>query len=164
MTTETSTPTSTETVFVIDVNDRFAHLFTSVPDLLGTHEKGHVEPPRGLDFFDQDGRRLAPVFDECWQLVGLVETNEEPDPQAIQARLAAVFAFLAEYTSGHPTEIADDYGLSVDEALGELPQLAGKSLSDSIAALGGVTHYPADAGTEQKDPGNWFHNLMHKIS
>ncbi|GAA0229150.1 hypothetical protein [Cryptosporangium japonicum] len=156
--------TPTETVFVIDVNDRFAHLFGNVSDLLATHEGVHLQPPRGLDFFDQDGQRLAPVFDETWTLRGLVKTNEKPDPAAVQTRIAAVFAHLAEYTSSHPDEISEDYGLSVDEALGELPALDGKSLTDSIAVLNGVTHGAAVVEAGQQDPGNWFHNLMHKIS
>ncbi|MFG1926531.1 hypothetical protein [Cryptosporangium sp. NPDC048952] len=154
---------STETVFVIDVNDRFAHLFCNVSDLLDTHEGAHLKPPRGLDFYDQDGQRLAPVFDEAWTLRGLVKTNEKPDPAAVQARIAAVFAYLAEYTSSHPDEISEDYGLSVDEALGELPALDGKSLTESIAVLSGITHGAGVAGEAQGDPGNWFHNLMHKL-
>ncbi|GAA3396580.1 hypothetical protein GCM10020369_73830 [Cryptosporangium minutisporangium] len=149
-------------MFVIDVNDRFAHLFTSVKDLLGTHEATHADPPRGLDFFDQDGHRLAPAFDDKWQLTGLVKTNEKPDPAAVQARLATVFAFLARYTAEHPTQIADDFGLSVDEALGELPQLDGRTLAESIAALSAVTHAAPEPGT-QEDSGSWFHNLMHNI-
>lgn len=155
--------TSSEIVFVIDVNDRFAHLFTSVTDLLATHETGHVDPPRGLDFYDQDGQRLAPVFDEAWRLAGLTKTDEKPEPQAVQARLAAVFAFLAKYTAEHPAEISEDFGLSVDEALGELPRLDGKSLAESIAILTGVTHGAVHADAGQGDPGNWFHNLMHKL-
>jgi len=155
--------TATRTVFVIDVSDRFAHLFTSVDDLLATREGVHVDPPRGLDFFDQDGQRLAPVFDETWRLCGLTKANEKPDPVAVQARLAAVFAFLAQYTTEHPAQIADDYGLSVDEALAELPSLTGKSLVESIAVLRGVTHSAPGADGEQNDPGNWFHNLMHNL-
>jgi len=154
---------TTETVFVIDVQDRFAHLFHGVADLLATHESGHVEPPRGLDFFDQDGQRLAPVFDATWRLVGLVKTNDKPDAEGVQKRLADVFAFLADYTSAHPDRIAEDYGLSVDEALEELPQLTGKSLTESIAVLQGITHGAGVAGEAQKDPGNWFHNLMHNL-
>ena len=57
------TTSSAETVFVIDVNDHFAHLFHNVNDLLTTQEAVHAHPPRGLDFFDQYGQRLAPVFD-----------------------------------------------------------------------------------------------------
>ena len=157
--------TTSETVFVIDVSDRFAHLFSNVTDLIATQEAVPVQPPRGLDFFDASGLRLAPVFDETWRLRGLVKTNEKADPAVVQQRLAAVFAFLAEYTSAHPTEIAEDFGLSVDEALGELPSLAGKSLTESIAVLQGVRH-GADVAEEegQHDSGNWFHNLMHKIS
>lgn len=159
------TTSSAETVYVIDVNDRFAHLFHNVNDLLTTQETVHADPPRGLDFFDQDGLRLAPVFDEAWRLCGLVKTNEKPDPTAVQTRLAAVFAHLAEYTSSHPDEISEEYGLSVEEALGELPSLVGKSLAESVAVLHGVTHGGGVAGeAEQHDPGNWFHNLMHKIS
>ncbi len=158
----TPAQTTAETVFVLDVNDRFAHLFANVADLLGTHETDHADPPRGLDFFDQDGQRLAPVFDETWRLSGLVKTADKPDPGAGQTRLAAVFAFLAQYTTEHPSEIADDYGLSVDEALCELPSLEGKSLAESIAVLHAVTHAAPVAGTQQ-DPGSWFHNLMHKL-
>jgi hypothetical protein len=55
--------------------------------------------------------------------------------------------------------------LSVDEALGELPSLAGRSLSESVAVLQGVTHGAGVAGeAHQQDSGNWFHNLMHRIS
>lgn len=155
---------SASTVFVIDVDDRFAHLFPSVSDLLTTQEALPAHPPRGLDFFDQDGQRLAPVFDESWCLKGLVKTTEKADPGAVQTRLAAVFTFLAEYTASHPDEIAEDYGLSVDEALGELPSLAGKSLPESVTALHGITHGAGAAGeAQQHDPGNWFHNLMHRI-
>ncbi|SHN47401.1 hypothetical protein [Cryptosporangium aurantiacum] len=150
------------TVFVIDVNDRFAHLFSSVTDLLATHEAAPAEPPRGLDFFDQDGQRLAPVFDETWRLSGLVKTDEKPEPEAVQARLVAVFAFLAQYTTDHPSQISEDFGLSVDEALRELPQLNGKTLAESIAALRGLTHEAAPEG-HQQDRGSWFHNLMHNI-
>lgn len=163
MTTSDHETAPTETVFVIDVNDRFAHLFGNIGDLLATREGGHLQPPRGLDFFDQDGQRLAPVFDETWTLRGLVKTNEKPDPVAVQSRIAAVFAYLAEYTSSHPDQISDDYGLSVEEALGELPQLSGKSLVESIAVLRGVTHGGHQAAEEQADPGNWFHNLMHNL-
>jgi hypothetical protein len=158
-----STPAALDAVFVIDVNDRFAHLFTSVADLLTTHESAVIEAPRGLDFFDRDGYRLAPAFDDTWRLVGLVRTGEKPDPETVQGRLAAVFAYLAQYTREHAQEIADDYGLSVDEALGELPDLAGKSLAESIAALGGVTHPGPTADSDQHDSGNWFHNLMHNL-
>jgi hypothetical protein len=158
------TTSTAEIVFVIDANDRFAHLFHNVNDLLTTHETVHAHPPRGLDFFDQDGLRLAPVFDETWCLRGLAKTTEKPDPAAVQTRLAAVFAHLAEYTSSHPDEIAEEYGLSVDEALTELPVLEGKSLTESIAVLHGVTHGAGAAGeAKQHDPGNWFHNLMHNL-
>ena len=153
----------TQTVFVIDVNDRFAHLFGTVADLLASQEDDHAEPPRGLVFFDQDGQRLAPVFDETWRLAGLAKTTEKPDPEAVQQRLTAVFAFLAEYATAHPAEISEEYGLDVDEALGELPQLTGKSLAESIAVLKGVTHGAGVAGEAQQDSGSWFHNLMHKL-
>ena len=75
--------TTSETVFVIDVSDRFAHLFSNVTDLIATQEAVPTQPPRGLDFFDASGLRLAPVFDETWRLRGLVKTNENADPAAV---------------------------------------------------------------------------------
>lgn len=158
-----ATSTVSCTVFVLDVTDHFAHLFTDVDDLLSSHATGAHEPSRGLEFFDQDGCRLAPVFDSSWTLVGLVKAGDKAEPELVRSRLVAVVDFLAEYIRSHPEEVAENYGLTVNEALAELPDLAGKTLAESVVALGGRSHQAAAAVGDQQDSGSWFHNLMHKL-
>jgi hypothetical protein len=159
----TTTPAPVPTILAVDVANRFAHLYLDVAHLLSTHESGNYDASRGLEFFDLDGYRLAPAFDANWTLLDLVKISSAVPTDELETRLEAVFAFLADYARAHPDELTADYGLTLEDALVQLPDLTGKTLAESIALLGGVTHVAPPPGTEA-DPGSWFHNLMHKLS
>jgi hypothetical protein len=161
--TTTPAPVTTPTVLAIDVANRFAHLYLDVTHLLATHESGEHDASRGLEFFAPDGYRLAPAFDADWKLIDLIKVKTTVPTDELHSRLVEVFSFLADYARSHPDEVTADFGLTLDEALATLPDLTGKTLEESIALLGGVTHVAPPAGTES-DPGSWFHNLMHKLS
>jgi hypothetical protein len=103
--------------------------------------------PRGVEFFDRHGRRLAPLLSSAGELLALEPTAEDPDPHKVQGRLRTVIARAEEYIRQHPT---------VPQM--QLPQLDGDTLDEDLASLGLP---PAHGGNKMTaNRGGWLHMLL----
>jgi hypothetical protein len=137
-------------ILLIAANDTFCHVYQNLAELLAAVDHGE-KLAGAVEFFDVTGRRLHPVFSAEWRLEDLQTGNDAPDPAAVRARLTVVVGHLAQYVSDHP-DVLTRYRIGLEQALAQLPALAGPTLSDDFTAL--PNHL-------EHDSGNWLHNAMH---
>jgi hypothetical protein len=142
------------TIIAIAGDDTWLHLYSDVRSLLGDTGVGANGGSHGsIEFFDGEGRRLAPVFGPDWKLEDLQRSAEVLDPCHLRRRLYAVVRHVEGHLRRHP-EILEPFRLTLEEAVAKLPRLPGPGLDDDLAvlweSLGRVGH---SAG--------FFHNALH---
>ncbi|MDG4808734.1 hypothetical protein O7634_18470 [Micromonospora sp. WMMD1120] len=153
-----SAPRTTTTIVAIASDDTFAHVYSNVRQMI-EDGFGAADTRRGaLEFFNAAGGRLLPVFGPAWQLVELAESRDAPDAARLRQRLAAVIDHVAAYVGKHP-EVVEASGLTLDEALGQLPRPAEQDLAQVLSRF---PHQVDDGNTVRPlSSGSWLHNAMH---
>src|SRR5256714_4928136 len=115
--------------FAIAGDDSWAHPFPDVSHLLDHGNAAPTQgPPRGIEFFDTDGYRLAPVFDATWRLDGLARTTDPPGARAVRLRLRAVVAHGRYAIATHPDRFPEG-----SDSAKALPGLDGMTLPEMYA-------------------------------
>jgi hypothetical protein len=148
----------------IATDDTWAHVYPSLAGLLADDDIGTgPEERRGpLDFFDDRGHCLAPVFDTSWQLMDLVP-GSPARPGQVRERLRHVLEHARTYLQHHP-DMLFPYGMDMDEAMRLIPQLEDGSLRDAVR-LFAADPERGDIGAgalADEDSGGWWHNLRHR--
>lgn len=119
----------------------------------------------GVEFFDSSGRRLAPVFNATWQLVGLEPTADEPDPRGIQRRLVTMIQKVNLYVRNNPDVFADRADARGTRGYADaglvLPDVDGMDLAESLQAYTTILGHAEEEPS--KDPGGPLHNLFHVL-
>ncbi|WFE53248.1 hypothetical protein [Micromonospora sp. WMMD1155] len=157
-TTIVTTPHTTTTIVAIASDDTYAHVYSDVRHMI-EDGFGDTDTRRGpLEFFNAAGSQLVPVFGPTWQLVDLQDSRDAPDADRLRQRLAAVLDHVAAYLRKHP-EFVEASGLTLDEALLQLPRPAEQDLAHVLALF---PHDLDDGKTVQPlSRGGWFHNSLH---
>jgi hypothetical protein len=157
-----STPTIGGDILVVATDNAWVHVYTDVPSLLADDrvlgagsETVLGDCAAGVEFYDADGRRYAPVFDS-WKLTDLRPVPDRPDPARVAARLCTVMWRISRQIVLHPDEIPQ--GRDPMVALAALPDLDGKDLKQCIAELR-AAHF-GDRPTILRTPGDWLHVLF----
>ncbi|GAB3837909.1 hypothetical protein ACFFMR_20045 [Micromonospora andamanensis] len=153
-------PETVTAIVAIAFDDTFAHVY---PDLRQLIEDGFGGPDtrRGaLEFFSAEGDRLLPVFGRAWQLVDLRVSDDEPDADRLRQRLAAVVDHVTTFLRKHP-EVVEAAGLTLDEAISQLPRPAEQNLAEVLARFPHLATAEDDGAIRPLDRGGWFHNSLH---
>jgi hypothetical protein len=148
-------------IVAITCDNSTAHGYINVDELLGS--KGFPTPDVGVEFFDSSGRRLAPVFDARWQLIGLQPTADEPDLRECQRRLSVMVEKVNSYVSDNPDVLtAPGREVRGDADAGPLLSgLRGMELTESLQAYAAIIGHVQEYVS--KDPGGPLHNLFHAM-
>ncbi|MCG5469013.1 hypothetical protein LADH09A_002914 [Micromonospora sp. LAH09] len=155
--TITPAPDPIAGIVAIAVDDTFAHVYPDVEQMI-KDGFGDADSRRGaLEFFSAAGDRLAPVFGPTWQLVDLRAGGVERDPDRLRRRLTAVVDHVAAYLREHPDDV-EATGLTLDEAIAQLPRPAEQDLADVLALF---PHRIDDRTIRPFSRGSYFHNALH---
>jgi hypothetical protein len=154
-----------QTIVALATDDTFAHVYLRISDLLADDDigSGPGERSGAMEFFDGNGRALAPVFSPQWQIRRLRATGARPAPDELQRRLRRVVEHSRTYLRRHPDE-AQRYGLDPAEAEALLPDLDGLDLRSTILTFA-ATRDQGDvtgAALADEDSGGFWHNLRHR--
>jgi hypothetical protein len=142
-------------LLAVSADNRWVHGYPDVAALLATANQGDGdgEGRGGVDFFDSQGRRHAPVFDAKWQLVGLVETMDEVVPGMLERRLQEI---RQNAESIIRVTLSTATGSEAAIWMGALAALEGTQFDDMTAALG-LLDPPDQQLTHLRDP---LHNAI----
>ena len=153
-------------ILAIGSRDDFLHVYQDDRELLSDHDigagVGEISGP--LEFFNSDGYRLAGVYDQRWNLLRLVPTADPPKLPAVQKRVRLTIDHVRSFIEDHAEECAL-YGMTVQEALVELPRLSASA--DLREYLQTFFAHPASGGTgasgdvDHDRPG-WHNAVVHK--
>jgi len=146
--------------FVISCKNDWVHVYDSVPSMLDATDLGSGHP-RAVEFFDVEGRRLAPVFDGSWVLAGLRHAGERADVALVQRRLRTVVQTLRATIDERLSKSTTPFTRA--QALTALPKLNGEGLAECftlLAANFGDGKDPLDDGMSTLDNGSFLHNLF----
>lgn len=148
-------------VLAIACDNSWLHVYDDVSTLLQDDDIGAKnDATGGMEFFDRDGRRLAPVFTSTWTLMDLAPTGEAPDPEAVRERMSLVVDHVRDYLERHGDAVEGQlsrFGLTPADAIRHLPKIEGVKYVDSLGA------FVAPAGVDgDEHDGDWFHNMMHR--
>ncbi|GAA0955704.1 hypothetical protein [Virgisporangium aurantiacum] len=148
-------------VLAIACDNTWLHVYDDVSTLLQDDDIGVGNDAHGaMEFFDRDGRRLAPVFTHAWTLMDLAPTGEPPDPEELQGRMCAVVDHVRDYLDRHGDSAERQlsrFGLTPAAAVRQLPKIEGMKYVDSLAAFVAPTSANGD-----EHNGDWFHNMLHR--
>lgn len=137
-------------VLLIAADDTFAHVYRDLAEALSEPKEGTMFGG-AVEFFDTEGRQLAPVFGPDWRMAELQTGGNPADPAAVQRRLRRVIEHVAGYLRAHP-EVVGSSPHNVEEVIAALPQLGGGSLQTDVAEM--PQHIMATRG-------GLLHNAMH---
>jgi hypothetical protein len=146
-----------EPIFAISVNSEWMHVYSTLDSLLGTRDMDSG-PHDAVEFYDVRGRRLAAVYDQSWRLVGLRRAGERADEAAVRRRLLAAVEVLRESIDDRLAKTGTTT-VTREEALGHLPDLEGKSLTECYTLLK-VVFGDGSGDPDAADDGSFWHNLF----
>jgi hypothetical protein len=131
-----------------------AHLYPNIKRAFDDRAVGtDTAGDRLIECFDNRGYRLGPVFDETWQLVGLRETIDSPDPCIARQRLADALRDTEAFVRSHPDVLAR-HGLVLDHVLAQFVEPAGVDLAEDFAACLHLFGHP------EGDDAGFLHNFF----
>jgi hypothetical protein len=129
-------------VVASDASGKRAHLYPSIKRVFDDRAVGTGTVGESLiECFDNRGYRLGPVYDHTWQLVGLRETTDPPDPSIAQQRLGDMLRDTEAFVRSHPDVLAK-HGLELDEVLARLPAPGWVDLADDFDACRPLFGHP----------------------
>jgi len=141
-----------------------AHLYPDVTTMLA-HGTGMSSgtPTTTLEFFDSQGSRLAPVLDHKGQLVGLRDSGDGPDPEAVIDRLQAVVRDLEQTIREEPSKI-ESLKVTPEEALARLPRLDSVDIETAFDRCRSIFgHLPTGGHTIEHSTDPWHNFWVHGI-
>jgi hypothetical protein len=146
--------------FVISCENDWVHVYDSVRSMLHATDLGSGHPG-ALEFFDVEGRRLAPVFDGVWALSGLRHTGERANEIRVQRRLRAVVQSLRATVDERLSKSETSFTRA--QVLASLPTLNGEVLAECFNLLS--TNFGDGNGlicdeVRTLDNGSFLHNLF----
>jgi hypothetical protein len=136
-----------------------AHLYPDTPRLLAGTAPGTGENSGAVEFFSTAGHRLAPVFGPRWQLVDLVRTSEEPQPELVLRRLRTTVRNMRAYLLDN-RELVEKAGLTVEEGLALLPSLREVSLDMALQTWSKLLAHPAPTHSISPWHDFWVHGIF----
>jgi hypothetical protein len=163
MTVRTSSTDGSEAANLLAIaNDNsWLHVYPDVHTMLLEDDIGTGgDHAGGIEFFDNEGHRLAPIFSPKWGLVGLTTAEDKADPDYVRARMRSVVDHVRRHLDRHRTDESarlKRHGLTAEQAGSKLPDLADLNLAESLRAF---LPGPDDDGFEHD--GSWMHNLLHR--
>jgi hypothetical protein len=132
-------------IVLIAVDDTGIHLYRDVKNALHSRGPGRRGVP--VDCFDSLGFRLAPTFDDTWQLTGLTRTVDPPAPDYVLARLRAALVHVVQLTPQQETALAR-LGISAEEAKSQIPDVTRMTLPEAVNTLFTIFgHTTSNVGT-----------------
>jgi hypothetical protein len=145
-------------LFVVATNNTMVHVYRDVQSLVDAKE---IQPDqlKSIEFFDVQGRKLAPVLSDTGALTGLKESGTTPNAGGVQQRLYTTRANLASSVDARIAK--HEPKVTRDEALSHLAVIEGRSLPDCYVLLEPIfSHSYASAGPiELRHNGSWWHNF-----
>ncbi len=146
--------------FVISCDNDWVHVYDDVQSMIHATDLG-TGFPGAVEFFDVEGRRLAPVFDGVWALSGLRHTGERANEARLQRRLQVVIRSLRATVDERLSK--GDLPYTRAQVLAALPTLNGEGLAECFTLLSatfGDANGSVDGGARTLDNGSFLHNLF----
>ena len=120
-----SPPAETPRVVVLGADRTFVHVYPDQGFLHRENDIGYGDAdavPFPVEFFSETGEPLAAQFDQGWRVCALAPCAAA-DPDRLHVRLLQAVAALRHSFAEAPDRLAL-YGMSTDDALGQLAEAA----------------------------------------
>ncbi len=158
-----------ENIFVIASDNSWLHVYPDLKSMIQAQVR--ADSPDSIELFDVRGVRLLPVLNDESYLVGLQESTEKADPEAVRNRLRTAIQAIRETLEQNLAQSAIPRGTR-ETWLNRLPEIKDQSLEECYTildpdfghgSLPGGTHGPSIPGLgeiAQLHTGSWWHNLI----